>query len=163
MVGNGCRKGLGRLYPGVQLSPRTLLEVLHAWHGHITPKAKKLFSNNAGKWCLQAAKHTPCEWIKFWLGVIYFAGVFGLRLDGVAQREEGLAPPRARRSRSLPAFSQQLFKYHLEANAFYSLRMGFGKTPSWCSPGACFEAALPQRAAYHKFVSRCALRLSLAR
>ena len=90
-------------------SPQTLLEALHARCEHIFPKAKKLFAQGADKWCLQAAEHTPCEWIKFRLGVIHFAGVFGVKMQGDAEHEEGLGPDRARRTRSPPAFSQQLF------------------------------------------------------
>lgn len=105
VTGNGANSALQRFYPGLPISGygkaarKAQLAGLQHLHKRVAGKAKVLFGRKARQWRLQAAEHTPCEYFKYRMGMIFFAGFFRVRLRSPVG-ETGKKPRRMRRSRA---------------------------------------------------------------
>ena len=104
VCGNGCRKGMLRFFPGVPIHGDSFLAqkaqraALIKLRDSVKPRAHRIFGKKKNRWDLQAAEHTPCEWIKFRHGVLYYAAKFNVSLKGNPDLSCGQRPKRSRRS-----------------------------------------------------------------
>ena len=105
IAGTGATGALRRFFPSLRCvgtsvaARRAQLRGLQALEARIKPRARQLFGRDAKQWDLQSAEHTPCEFFKWRLGVVHFAGVFNVKLK-VKVAGGGKRPRRMRRSMS---------------------------------------------------------------
>jgi len=106
--GNGNRAGLLRFFPGLPIKGDSMsaqnaqqAALIHL-RDYISERAGPIFGNKKSQWDLQAAEHTPCEWIKFRRGVIFYALMFGITLKGSPDPQGARRPRRARRDVQRP-------------------------------------------------------------